>query len=785
MKKIVSLFLSFLMTIFVAVNAQNVGISNSIFTPRSYLHVHQPNTSGNLLQLTNSTSGNANNTSGLVFSVNGASYTLKNHQVGFLSFETTGSDITFSDGTAERMRIQNGGRVGIGTTAPANCALLDIRSTTAGVLIPRVALTATNTYAPVTGASVDGLLVYNTATNGTVPNNVYPGFYYRSGTRWVRLMSSATSADGWLTTGNLGTTPANNWIGTNDAQDFVFKTGGTAAANERMRIDQYGSVGIGFTTMPYRFMVFDGLSAGQSTVGSIYSTAFFIADADNDADNEPLSAVFGSVENITSGRDNIVGVYGSVESALSFGAVGVAGSVGGGFYPSWAAGTAGFYSNGIFGTLGGSTDGVAGYYLNNVNANTDGGYFVNKNAFNSGTIWKTGVTASVTGDYGIKAGGYFSVDGRSASLYGLIVRVESAAGADPTGTLKGCAAQFINKRLSSGGSPTVGIMVGANDITPTFYLGNNGIGGSFVARDYGIYTRANVADGFGITAIGENRTDAYELVDGAGGAFSGIDVGSTSHAQSLSGTGVFGVGQSQIAMSSGTGQGGAFTGLTLGIYAYSISAGNDSWAGYFQNGNAGTVTRIGGTQGGLHYAILSAATKSTIVRDLDENPVIMYCTEAPEVLFQDYGYGKMENGRAVITLDPIFSKNIFVSEDKPLKVFIQLEGECNGVYVTNKTQYGFEVVELNSGNSNVPFTYTIVANRVNEYDDQGQVSSAYADVRFPKFEGELNTVKAHQTKNNVSVEAEIEQYDSEKNKAEMFVPIQPVKQPEMGKVIVK
>ncbi len=70
-----------------------------------------------------------------------------------------------------------GGSVGIGTTTPNASALLDVTSTTKGILIPRVALTANNAAAPIT-APVDALLIYNTATAGVAPNSVVPGYYF-------------------------------------------------------------------------------------------------------------------------------------------------------------------------------------------------------------------------------------------------------------------------------------------------------------------------------------------------------------------------------------------------------------------------------------------------------------------------------------------------------------------------------------------------------------------------------------------------------------------------------
>jgi hypothetical protein len=85
-------------------------------------------------------------------------------------------------------------QTGIGTTTPNASAKLDITSTNKGFLPPRVALTAANVFAPVTGlsgttelATAAGLLIYNTATSGTTPNNVVPGYYYWNGTGWIQI----------------------------------------------------------------------------------------------------------------------------------------------------------------------------------------------------------------------------------------------------------------------------------------------------------------------------------------------------------------------------------------------------------------------------------------------------------------------------------------------------------------------------------------------------------------------------------------------------------------------
>ncbi len=77
-------------------------------------------------------------------------------------------------------------QTGIGTATPNASAKLDVYATDKGFLPPRVALTATNAAGPITSPAT-GLLVYNTATTGTSPNNVIPGFYYWNGSAWIQI----------------------------------------------------------------------------------------------------------------------------------------------------------------------------------------------------------------------------------------------------------------------------------------------------------------------------------------------------------------------------------------------------------------------------------------------------------------------------------------------------------------------------------------------------------------------------------------------------------------------
>jgi trimeric autotransporter adhesin len=114
--------------------------------------------------------------------------------------------------------ICSNSQVGVGTTTPN--AALEVNSSSSGILIPRVTLTAKNVSAPVInpqgGLLANSTLIYNTVFAGVVPNNVFPGFYYWNSNilSWIYLgFDSNVENTIWKTNGNT-ITDVNNFFGT-------------------------------------------------------------------------------------------------------------------------------------------------------------------------------------------------------------------------------------------------------------------------------------------------------------------------------------------------------------------------------------------------------------------------------------------------------------------------------------------------------------------------------------------------------------------------------------------
>ncbi len=577
--------------------------------------------------------------------------------------------------------------------APNASAMLDVDVTALpaaskrGMLVPRVALTATNAAAPIVGPAVS-LLVYNTATAGVAPNNVWPGYYYWNGTAWVRF---ATTGDGWLTTGNAGTVAGTNFIGTTDAVDWVIKTGGAAAANERARVLSGGkvvvnNVGVGGFANDVFSVYADGTTNGTTTNTSALGTR---------AINGYTSAGFG-VAGFTSGTAGTTfGVYGASNAAS-----GIANGIRGENVNPAAIAIVGIGNTGATAVPTATTSRAVLGQLNGTLAGTAVGIGV------QGLI----PAAMTTGDARGVQGNSPADDG--TGIIGFATSTATTAG--PVGAYGQAASStgFGIQGYNTNASGTGAIYTGNN--APTTYLvaGTGTAANGTIVGHFG-YGR-NAANGIGVVGVGNNGGTIFTPASGAGVAGTGNQYGVV---------------------------GFATTGVVTNPLNNSAANGvNGSAGGYFEVQNAGTAqtwsyVAVREAAGALGLRkIIGPGTVNTIVQDLQGNRVALSCPEAPENLFQDYGSGQLVNGRARIALDPILSKNIIVDAAHPLRVFVQLEGDCQGVYVTNKSAEGFDVVELMGGASNTAFSWTVTANRADEVLPDGSVAR-YSVERFAPAPG--------------------------------------------------
>jgi hypothetical protein len=114
-------------------------------------------------------------------------------------------------------------------------------------------------------------------------------------------------------------------------------------------------------------------------------------------------------------------------------------------------------------------------------------------------------------------------------------------------------------------------------------------------------------------------------------------------------------------------------------------------------------------------SVIIAGVKNAVVTIGPDDNRLVYCEEATEVWFSDYGSEILVNGKCEVKLDPLFLRTITIDDEHPMKVFIQMNGECKGVFV-KKFSDRFEVIENGDGNSNSSFDYRIIAKR-KDYED--------------------------------------------------------------------
>lgn len=156
---------------------------------------------------------------------------------------------------------------------------------------------------------------------------------------------------------------------------------------------------------------------------------------------------------------------------------------------------------------------------------------------------------------------------------------------------------------------------------------------------------------------------------------------------------------------------------------YSGSASNSYFAGKVGIGTSSPSVALS-----VAGDFVASGTKSAAVPVSNNRIVRMYAVESTENWFEDYGAGKLVKGVAQIVLDPTFVETVNTGRD--YHVFITPNGNCQGLFVAEKTATGFRVRELRGGKSNASFDYRIVARR-----------KGYEDIRLQELPGDTSTNK--------------------------------------------
>jgi len=581
----------------------------------------------------------------------------------------------------------NAQNVGVNTSTPDASAMLDVVSTTSGVLVPR--LTMAQRDAIVSPAT--SLLIYQT--------DDIPGFYYNSGTPaapvWI-MIGSGGAAGEWTDEGDYlhpnENTNAQVWEN-NDLYGFYYT--GLAEApgyfeSTEASVDNNGVVGICANTDYYgfggRFIGgYTGVEGRATPTGSddYYGVSGYIDASSSSGDNN------GVLGYVTGGTGVNYGVYGlAVSGARNYGVVGdVTDTIGFGVYAvnGDARGT-GLIARG---------NAAAGSYLTN-------GSGIASIGTNIG-VYATATEADASAFYGnLTAATGFAVDGRNA---------------DPIGT---------------------GILGVGNNTT--VYVALDGAGGVFNGDD-GAHAYANVSDGTGLIAVGNDCPSMYTLTAGTGVAGSSTIAGvygcgdETANSKGIygqskatDGLGVFGI-SPYIGV---YGQGDA-TAASVGVYGTTVATDGIGVIGYSAYiGVYGETTDLVSGWGGSFIGDLGVSQDLYVTGDIygatknflidnpanPENEILRHtCIESDEALVMYRGKVNLDaTGKATVEMPSYFTA---LTKESEATVQITCIGQPFGIGYEWNSDYNSFVVY---GDANREISWMVMADRDDPYMQQNRKS---------------------------------------------------------------
>lgn len=598
-------------------------------------------------------------------------------------------------------------QVGVGTTTPNSSSSIDLAATNKGILINRIALMATNNTAPV-NTPANGLLVFNIAT--TTSGNgfdVSPGFYYYStdSSTWIPIGATTGDKDWFVENTTSSPTDINDNIYTNGEVGI-----GTNQPNSPLHI--FENTGTAPTASDGSIILEHGNAGGQSSV------VFKSRQNNND---------YGYIAYSDNGSPN----SGSTENSLL--EIGVQNDPNNNYQDDIRLNS----SNAILM----NTNGNERMRVNDaglVSINTTTPYSTDRfTVIGNANEYAVNAYGSGSG-----AGVYSQNTGSGYSLWavnsgtGTAIRAYSQGTTTPALSAVNNSYDAIATTTSTDG--TANAIWARNDAT-------SGTGTAILASS-GLATSVYAPNGAGVAASGRKlgiygyATEGARLDVNRGNSAGSFILNATSGATDHRATAKI-AGYDNVAprWNSNTGSGSTTSGGTL-------TAADSYFGGYFTGGATGSTsysytgmkysTNNAATTG-TNFKVIGNGTNSTIIKDAEGTPRIMFSPEAPEILFQDYGEGSLVNGEAKIELDPVLKHSLYVDEEHPLRVFITLHGDCNGTYVTDRSINGFTVKELAGGKSNISFTWQIVANRADDKDKNGNITSKHVGLRLPVGPGPL------------------------------------------------
>ena len=579
---------------------------------------------------------------------------------------TLGNSVMFQSGTGTSTKI------GINTTKPASTLDVSGAETVRGNL----SLPATGTAGATSGKNSQPTTLTSSAYNSSTKAAVSQNFRWQSEPAGNNTASPSGTLN--LLFGSGSNTPTETGLNISSNGQIAFASGQTfpgagtitgvttAAGSGLTGGGTSGNVTLGVDSTQVPFLGTSNTFTGNQTVnGSLTASALSgngasltnLNASNLTAGTVPVSVLSGTYNINISGNaataSSVSGTTGAFSGSNSTQIVSVTQSGSGSALAATAAsggGGAGVYGSGYWGLYGTGITGVYG---------------------TGGASGLTGVSSTSNGygviAYGGSSGGYGVYgNGGAYGLYG-------SSGGNGTGVY---GYNSSNASYGQLGTSVSGNATGVYGNSSTYGIYGNGFWGLYgTGSDTGVYGSGSTYGVYG-----------YNSSNASFGALATTVAG---------GTGVYGTGS-------------AYGVYATGIYGV-VANGSSAGDGVVASGANGIVGS------GFNYAVYAegnfaaSGTKSAVVPLPDDRVVSLYAVESPENWFEDFGGGQLRDGVAEVALDPTFA--LTVNAEAGYRVFLTPQGDCEGVYVANKTATGFQVRELRGGKSNAGFDYRIVAKR--------------------------------------------------------------------------
>lgn len=572
--------------------------------------------------------------------------------------------------------------VGVGTSTPDASAKLDISSTNQGLLIPRVSLSNVSTFGLSGGTSTAGMVVYN--TNASITGGYGVGFYYWAGV-WNKVATGnplpAVLNNGQIWIGNASNAPIANTM----SGDVTLSNTGVATVQD----NSVDGTDISITAeangdlMYYNGTDWVRLAAGTS--GQILRTNGAAAPSWSDP-----NALFVFENGLTESAPNIVRLGGTLVQNTTIAQ--------GGFTMDYTATSVDAFSvDGTTFSVDAANNRVgigtaAPTEMLNVNGSTlipnGASYWIGNNA-DAGDrlrLHHTGANAYIdyaTGDLNFRSGtttmatfgsnGNIGVNTGISNLYRFYTYNQQL-----TANGDGQATIYAYRTRDSQNDGTAYSQSASNSAVKGYnYWGD-------------VYT-------FGVSGFCYND---YTRTGGVLGAQQGGSYwGSLGYKNSGSAT-----------------YGGYFTSTATGGGYLPTSAlsgiGSASYGGVIGAWTKGEV--MGQVNSGQIFATYNIGDEYTsgkqvqLVETSGDNRIAAYSVTSPDIKVYDNGNESLNNGSTFVSFNAAF---ISLLGEKPT-ITVTPMGECNGLYISNISEQGFEVKELGSGSSNVAFLWIAVARRI-------------------------------------------------------------------------